>query len=91
MRVSERQPGDRADWIDVCGRSATRPLPRGRLALDGEQAVAIAAAPGRSRRSVQDWIYAYRDGGADDLLPGQEHRPSDQAAARARGGADGAR
>jgi transposase len=31
----------------------------------------IAAALGRARRSVQDWVYAYRDGGIDELLPGK--------------------
>jgi transposase len=41
------------------------------LALDGEEAVGIARALGRSRRSVQEWVYAYRDGGIDDLLPGK--------------------
>ena len=41
------------------------------MALDGEEAVAIARALGRARRSVQDWVYAYRDGGVDALLPGK--------------------
>jgi transposase len=39
------------------------------LALDGQEAVAIARTLGRARRSVQDWVYAYRDGGIDNLLP----------------------
>jgi transposase len=41
------------------------------MALDGDEAVEIAEALGRARRSVQDWVYAYRDGGVDDLLPGK--------------------
>jgi transposase len=39
------------------------------MALDGRDAPAIAEALGRARRSVQDWAYAYRDGGIDGLLP----------------------
>ena len=39
------------------------------LALEGEEAVEIAEAVGRSRRSVQDWAYAYRDGGIDAIQP----------------------
>ena len=39
------------------------------MALEGEEAAAIARSLGRARRSVQDWAYAYRDGGIDALLP----------------------
>ena len=39
------------------------------LALEGQEAVAIAAALGRARRSVQDWAYAYRDGGVEAIQP----------------------
>ncbi len=39
------------------------------LALDGKQAVEIAQALGRARRSVQDWAYAYRDDGIDAIQP----------------------
>jgi transposase len=39
------------------------------LALEGEQAVEVAEALGRARRSVQDWAYAYRDGGVDAIQP----------------------
>jgi transposase len=41
------------------------------MALDGQEAVAIAKSLGRSRRSVQDWVYAYRDGGVQNLLAGR--------------------
>src|ERR1051325_4491061 len=75
MRVSEREPGDVAE-LTRRARVETRALQRDRyravlLALDGQEAVAIARALGRSRRSVQDWVYAYRDGGIDQLLPGK--------------------
>jgi transposase len=39
------------------------------LALEGEEADAIAEELGRARRSVQDWAYAYRDGGVDAVQP----------------------
>ena len=39
------------------------------LALEGEEAVEIAEALGRARRSVQDWAYACRDGGVDAVQP----------------------
>ena len=40
-----------------------------RLALQGREAVDIADRLDRSRRSVQDWVYAYRDGGIDAIQP----------------------
>src|SRR5688572_29874734 len=75
MRVTERGPGDAAE-LTRRARVETNALQRDRyravlLALDGQEAVAIAAALGRSRRSVQDWVYAYRDGAVDGLLPGK--------------------
>ncbi len=39
------------------------------LALAGKEAEQIAEALGRARRSVQDWAYAYRDGGIDAIQP----------------------
>jgi putative transposase len=41
-----------------------------RLSLDGRQAVEIAATLGRSRRFVQEWAYAYRDGGVEAIRAG---------------------
>ena len=75
MRVTERGPGDVAE-LTRRARTERDALQRDRyravlLALDGQEAVAIADALGRSRRSVQDWVYAYRDGGIEDLLPGK--------------------
>lgn len=47
------------------------------LALQGQSAPQIAQALGRSRRGVQDWVYAYRDGGIDALWVGKSTgRPS---------------
>jgi transposase len=73
MRVSERESGDIAE-LDRRARSERNALQRDRLravllALEGEEAVAIAKTLSRSRRSVQDWVYAYRDGGIDQLKP----------------------
>ncbi|MDB5296780.1 MAG: Transposase [Phycisphaerales bacterium] len=75
MRVSEREQGDVAELERRAGteRDALQ-LDRYRgvlMTLDGTAAVGIAAAVGRARRGVQDRGYAYRDGGADGLLPGK--------------------
>ena len=73
MRLTERCEGDvdelrrRADAErDALRRDRYRAV---LLALDGEEAVEIARALGRARRSVQDWAYAYRDGGVDAIQP----------------------
>src|SRR5438874_1755507 len=73
MRLTEQTTGD----IDELRRRAARErdaLRRDRyravlMALDGDEAVDIARALGRARRSVQDWAYAYRDGGIDAIQP----------------------
>jgi transposase len=39
------------------------------LALGGKKAAEVSAALGRPRRGVQDWAYAYRDGGVDAVQP----------------------
>ena len=39
------------------------------MAIGGGEAADIAAALGRARRGVQDWAYAYRDGGVDAVQP----------------------
>lgn len=75
MRVTEREPGDVAELTRRV-RAEPNALQRDRyravlLALDGQEAEAIAGMLGRARRSVQDWVYAYRDGGIDGLLPGK--------------------
>ena len=73
MKVTERSVGDVAE-LTRRAREEAKAIQRDRyravlMALDGRDAVAIAAALGRARRSVQDWVYAYRDGGVDELLP----------------------
>jgi len=73
VRILERQPGD----VDELRRRAAAErdaLRRDRyravlLALDGKEAPEIAESLGRARRSVQDWAYAYRDGGVDAVQP----------------------
>jgi transposase len=73
LHIIERQPGDVAELQRraVAERDALR---RDRyravlLALEGREAARIAEALGRARRSVQDWAYAYRDGGVDGIQP----------------------
>lgn len=73
MNIIERQPGDR-QRLEQRVRHERSALLRDRhravlLALDGHEAVEIAAMLGRARRSVQDWCYRYRDAGLEALLP----------------------
>ena len=73
MNVREREPGD----VDKLKRRARRErdaLKRDRLraviaAIAGDDAPTIARVLGRSRRQVQSWAYAYRDGGIDAVHP----------------------
>lgn len=94
MLIVERMPGD-AD--ELRRRAATERDARRRdrwravlMAVEGREAAVIAAALGRSRRSVQDWAYAYRDGGIDAVQPkprtGRVAKlsPQQEAALRAR-------
>lgn len=74
MEITEREPGDAA-WMRERVRAEKNALRRDRwravlLALEGGQARRIAEALGRARRSVQDWVYAYRDGGVGAVQPG---------------------
>jgi transposase len=73
MNIVEREPGDVAE-LTRRFRRERQSLQRDRyravlMALDGEEAMVIAKATGRARRSVQDWVYAYRDRGIDALIP----------------------
>jgi transposase len=73
----ERQAGDVAEPARRAKREP-RAAQRDRyravlMALDGKGAPAIARTLARSRRHVQDWVYAYRDRGIDGLAP--EPRP----------------
>ena len=41
------------------------------LALAGEQKLRIASLLGVAKSTVENWVYAYRDGGIDALWPGK--------------------
>jgi transposase len=59
------------------------------LATQGEQAPQIVAKVERSRRFVQAWAYAYRDGGIEALWPGKSSgRPAKLPRERERAFAD---
>lgn len=73
MQIVEREAGDVAELKRRAGteRDALR---RDRyravvMAIAGDEAADVARALGRARRSVQDWAYAYRDGGMDAIQP----------------------
>jgi transposase len=75
LLVNQRRPGDVVEFQkridgerDALQRDKYRAV---KLALEGHNAPVIAQMLGRSRRAVQDWVYAYRDGWIDDLLPGK--------------------
>src|SRR5271170_5069421 len=73
MIVTEREAGDLLRLQDLADRERNafrRDRYRAvRLALEGKQTLDIADRLDRSRRSVQDWVYAYRDGGIDAIQP----------------------
>jgi putative transposase len=76
MKVREKSPGDIAE-LQRRMRQETKALQRDRyravlMALQAQEALEIAMTLGRARRSVQDWVYCYRDGGIDALLPGKQ-------------------
>jgi transposase len=67
MDVPEQSTGDRKKLMRLVRSEKDAPQ-RDRyraalMAIDGHDAVGIAEATGRSRRFVQRWAYAYRDGG----------------------------
>lgn len=73
MMITERIPGDAAELARLVRTERSARL-RDRyravlLALQGKQAPQIVQMLGRSRRSVQDWVYAYRDHGIPGLIP----------------------
>ncbi len=85
MEVSERVAGDRVmlDGMIARERNARQ---RDRLravamALDGEEKASIAGELERSKSFVEDWVYAYRDGGIEAVKPG---RPTGRRAMLAR-------
>jgi len=75
MKVTVRREGDleRLDELIARERVAVQRdrLRAVRLALDGVEALQIAATLSRSRRFVQEWAYAYRDGGVEAIRPGK--------------------
>lgn len=71
MNITERKVGDRQELMRRI-RVEKQAKPRDRLravalALEGQEAPRIAQQLGRSRRFVQRWSYAYRDGGIEAL------------------------
>ena len=73
MDVSERNPGDLQE-LDRRIAAETNAKQRDRyravrLALDGTHKPEIQRMLGRSKRFVEDWVYAYRDHGLDRLTP----------------------
>lgn len=73
MEVCERDGGD-LDELRRRAASEKNVLRRDRLrgviaAIEGDDAPTIARVLGRSRRQVQQWAYAYRDGGIDAIHP----------------------
>jgi transposase len=75
MHVAIRQAGDRDRLEELIKRQKDAKqrerLRAAQLALDGKQAWEIARMLGRSRRFVQEWVYAYRDGGIEAIRPGK--------------------
>lgn len=75
MKVTVRREGDleRLDELIAREKVAVQRdrLRAVRLALDGVEALQIAATLSRSRRFVQEWAYAYRDGGVEAVRPGK--------------------
>ena len=73
MHISSRHPDDPQRLRDLIAAERSA-LQRDRLrcvllALEGQQTPPIAAMLGRSRRFVQAWVYAYRDGGIEAVRP----------------------
>jgi transposase len=71
MEIHEREHGDK-QRLEVLIHAEARAKTRDRLrmvllALRGWEAEQIAAALSSSRRTVQSWVYRYRDGGVEAL------------------------
>ena len=73
MEVIERRAGDRARLRElIAGERSAKQRDRWRaveLALRGMDKRAIAETLSRSKSFVEDWVYAYRDGGLDAVRP----------------------
>ena len=90
MDVFERNRGDRRRLTRLIAKESDA-MQRDRLrsallVLQGRQALEVADAVGRSRRFVQRWAYAYRDGGIEAVrgrtAPGRQRRLSPEQEAR---------
>lgn len=73
MLISLRDPSD-LSWLDhrIAGEPNAKQRDRYRavrLALEGKETLEIARIVARSRKFVQAWVYRYRDGGREALLP----------------------
>lgn len=73
MEVIERVEGDRELLAELVERERNAKQ-RDRLravamALDGEEKESIRDELGRSKSFVEDWVYAYRDGGIEAVKP----------------------
>lgn len=73
MLISARDPSD-SPWLDarIAGEPNAKQRDRYRavrLALEGKETLEIARIVARSRKFVQAWVYRYRDGGREALLP----------------------
>ena len=73
MNVYEREPDDLVT-LRILARRERDALRRDRVraviaAVEGDEAPTIARVLGRSRRQVQEWVYAYRDGGIEAVHP----------------------
>lgn len=79
MDVQERTSGDRAGLgRRIAAEKNAKQRDRYRaaaLAIDGREAGAIAGTLSRSRRFVQRWAYAYRDGGIDAIAVKRQKGP----------------
>jgi transposase len=75
MDVREREAGDQKKIERLAGAERDgKQRDRYRmvvLALKGWEAPEIVEALGSSRRTVQGWVYRYRDRGTDGLIPGK--------------------
>lgn len=89
MLLTERLAGDR-DRLKALARAEKNAQQKDRLlsvlhSLNGREALDIAAALCKSRRFVQTWVYAYRDGGIGAI----KAKPRGGGVPRLRGGAVG--
>lgn len=75
MEVTERCEGDRVQLAGLIGSERnTKQRDRLRaveLALEGHDKDFIRDELGRSKSFVEDWVYAYRDGGIEAVKPGK--------------------